>query len=664
MKVLTRTVGMMLLVAVLFLLVETSGIIPLVDYRCYDLLTNIAQKPAARVSSSIVVVEIDEASLRVLGQWPWPRVVLARILEKILLQRPAAVGFDILFPEADRTSPVELKKFYRENLALEINIDSLPPELRDHDRIFARALAAGSAVLSLYLTGRDDPGNCDLDSCLELLQLPSGLDVPQARQVLCNYPVLQQAVRNSGFINAAPDSDGILRRNLLFVYYHDQGLPCLALAMLAQVDNGIKIARRESGWSPVGIDFAGRSVCANRRGEILNHLHTRSHFRTISAFQLLAGGVPAGLFSGKMVLVGATATGLFDQYATAGGETLPGVFSHASLLENLLAGRVAYQPVLSRSGALLLSFFFSVLLLNLVARRHYLLSWTIFGGASLAVITLAGIMLPRGVYLSPGYFLTPFFCLFFIVSLFFAILHYFERRRFLEELGEAHSAAIDSMTMVAESRDLETGAHIVRTKEYVVTLARTLRRLGHYREKLSPRTVELLYRAAPLHDIGKVGIPDAILCKPGKLTAEEYRVMQSHVEIGYSILKNAINSYSKTNEFLIMAANIAYCHHEKWDGSGYPRGIAGEEIPLEGRLMAVADVFDALVSARCYKGEFSFAEAERIIIAESGSHFDPLIVAAFKVCSGHMQKIALRNRSREGLSPGGVFRDADSEAVL
>ena len=659
MRVVFRAVGVIMLVAVMFLLVEVSGIIPRSDFRCYDLLTSLRHPPRKEALSSTVVVKIDEPSLRVLGQWPWPRVVLARILEKILVQRPAAVGFDILFPEADRTSPVELKKFYRESLGIDINIDSLPAKLRDHDRIFARVLALGPVVLPLYLGNRDEPGNCNLASCLELLRLEPGLKLPGARYVLCNFPVLQEVVNGSGFINAAVDSDGILRRNLLFVGYQGQGLPCLALAMLAQADPEIEIHSVKGGWSPLMVDFAGRKIFTNRRGEVLNYLYDRSRFKSISAYQLLAGGIPEGLFSGKMVLVGATATGLFDQYTTSRGRFLPGVFYHASLLENLLDGRTIYQPELSKKIALFVSFLLSVLILSLIIHRHYLLSWGLFCGASLGALILAWIMLGRGVYISPGYFLAPFFCLFFVVSLFFAILHYIERRRFLEELGEAHSAAIDSMTMVAESRDLETGAHIIRTKEYVVTLARALRRQGHYRGQLDVRVIELLYRAAPMHDIGKVGIPDAILCKPGKLTEEEYRVMQNHVEIGRSIIENAINNYSKTNDFLLMASNIAYCHHEKWDGSGYPRGVAGDEIPLEGRLMAVADVFDALVSVRCYKGELSFADAERIIAGESGRHFDPRIVEAFKSCREKMRKIAARHRTRgDDVPPRGDLYDS------
>jgi adenylate cyclase len=256
--------------------------------------------------------------------------------------------------------------------------------------------------------------------------------------------------------------------------------------------------------------------------------------------------------------------------------------------------------------------------------------------------------LAQGVYLSLGYFLTPFSFLFFIISLFFAVLHYVERKRFMEDLGAAHSATIDSMTMVAESRDVETGAHIIRTKEYIRLLAERLREKGFYRDYLTPHVIDLLYRAAPLHDIGKVGIPDAILQKPGALDEDELQVMQNHVGIGRTIIENAINSYNNTSEFFTAASNIIFSHHEKWDGSGYPHGLKGEDIPIEGRLMALADVYDALISRRCYKEPLSFYEAEQIIVSEEEKHFDPVIVQAFIELQDKFREVAMKHQELDG----------------
>jgi adenylate cyclase len=647
MKGLIKAAGIVLIVTVLYLLVDFSGTMPFFDFRLYDMMANLRRETVAPESSATVVVEIDEQSLKELGQWPWPRIVLAKILQEILIQKPAVVGFDILFPEADRTSPTQLKKFYRQNLGIDIRIKDIPSGLKDYDLVFANVLASGPTILPLFVTRKDRSAYNGSPTLTGLLPLPANMKIPIAKQVICNIPALQRAVKETGFINASVDSDGILRREPLFVRYQGQGLPCLALAMLARVDPDITIRSQYGNWSPFEVVFAGKAVLANRRGEILNPLYPKNSFKRVSASKLLTGKIPAGFFTGKMVLVGASATGLFDRYVTSSGKILPGVFVHASLLENLFSGRGLYQLEIYKKIALFISFLFSILVIVLIVRRFYLLAWVFYFSVSLLSIVFAWVMFKRGVVVSIGYFLTPFSCLLFVVSMFFALFHYIERKRFLEDLSDAHSATIDSMTTVAESRDLETGGHIIRTKEYVVILARALRNLGHYRKELTPRIIELLYRAAPLHDIGKVGISDAILRKPGKLTDEEYRIMKTHVDIGKSIIENAINSYRKTNDFLTIAANIAYSHHERWDGNGYPLGLSGTDIPLEGRLMSVADVFDALISPRYYKSTIPFPEAEQIIVDWSGKYFDPLIVQAFIFCRDDLREVVARNTASE-----------------
>lgn len=636
-----KVIAVVLVVVALHALIWLSGVIPFFDFRFYDVMSRSVARTVPPLSTT-VVVEIDEASLRQLGQWPWPRLVLARVLQQVLSQRPAAVGFDVFFPEPDRTSPEQISRFYREKLGIDVRMTGFPAALSDHDRIFAQVLVGGPTVLPLFATRRDDDGGECVLADSNLLAVASSSDIPACATLLCNTPVLQRGARGFGFVNSSVDSDGVLRRQALLIRYRGKGLPSLVLALLGQIDPGMTITTPSDSWTPMAISFANRTIYANHRAEVLNHLYPRSKFKRISAVNVLAGKVPDGYFTGKMVLIGATAAGLFDQYATSSGEILPGVFAHAALLENIIHQREIYQPEISKVVALAISYLFSMIIMYLVIRRHYLLSWGLYLGVSLLVVTAAWQMLQRGVYVSLGYFLTTFSLLFFCISLFFAILHYVERKRFLEDLGAAHSATIDSMTMVAESRDVETGAHITRTKEYVAILARELALQGKYKRRLTARTIDILYRAAPLHDIGKVGIPDSILRKPGRLSEVEMDIMKTHVDIGYSIIVNAINNYNKTNEFLTIASNITYSHHEKWDGSGYPLGLKGEDIPLEGRLMALADVYDALISRRCYKCSIPFHEAEFMIVAEKGKHFDPAVVEAFVKRRMELRAVAAR----------------------
>lgn len=212
-----------------------------------------------------------------------------------------------------------------------------------------------------------------------------------------------------------------------------------------------------------------------------------------------------------------------------------------------------------------------------------------------------------------------------------------------QEVINAQGATITAFCALAEARDNETGHHIRRTQHYVRILAEYLRHLPRFAGQLNDDSIMLLFKSAPLHDIGKVAIPDAILNKPGKLTPEEWVVMRRHAEFGHNAITQAELELSQVETgFLRYASEIAYCHHEKWDGSGYPRSLTGEDIPLSARLMAVADVYDALISRRAYKPSFTHAQAIEMIIEGRGTHFEPEIVDAFLACAADFLLIARR----------------------
>ncbi|MCL9781149.1 HD domain-containing protein [Vibrio sp. S4M6] len=212
-----------------------------------------------------------------------------------------------------------------------------------------------------------------------------------------------------------------------------------------------------------------------------------------------------------------------------------------------------------------------------------------------------------------------------------------------DELQTTRDVAIVSLSALAESRDNETGAHILRTQEYVKALAEHLSQFDRYRSLLTPQYIELLHKSAPLHDIGKVGVPDNVLLKPGKLTKEEFETMKQHPQIGADALATAERQLGSSS-FLRVAKEISLTHHEKWDGSGYPNQLSGESIPLSGRLMALADVYDALITKRVYKPAFSHEKARSIILEGSGSHFDPQVVNAFLAIETSFIDIAARHQ--------------------
>jgi putative two-component system response regulator len=209
------------------------------------------------------------------------------------------------------------------------------------------------------------------------------------------------------------------------------------------------------------------------------------------------------------------------------------------------------------------------------------------------------------------------------------------------EIAAIQDVTIHAMASLAETRDNETGNHIRRTQNYVKLLAQHLQFHPNYTHFLNmDGVIETLFKSAPLHDIGKVGIPDAILLKPGRFEPSEFEIMKSHPELGQNTILQAESELGIDVPFLQYAKEIAYGHHEKWDGSGYPQGLSGEDIPISARLMAVADVYDALISRRVYKEGMPHEQAVQIILDGKGTHFDPHIIEAFVVLHETFKEIA------------------------
>jgi putative two-component system response regulator len=209
---------------------------------------------------------------------------------------------------------------------------------------------------------------------------------------------------------------------------------------------------------------------------------------------------------------------------------------------------------------------------------------------------------------------------------------YLEREveRRTREVMAIQDVALVAMGSLAETRDNETGAHIRRTQQFMLLLATEASKLSFYSRQLPPEAVELIVKSAPLHDIGKVGIPDHILLKPGKLTPEEFEIMKTHTTLGHQSIEAASRMLPTRASFLGYASDIALSHHERWDGHGYPRGLAGDSIPLPGRMMALADVYDALRSERVYKSAYSHEEAVDIMTREADGQFDPKLFRIFR----------------------------------
>lgn len=217
-----------------------------------------------------------------------------------------------------------------------------------------------------------------------------------------------------------------------------------------------------------------------------------------------------------------------------------------------------------------------------------------------------------------------------------------EVARRMEENLVIQNVSIRALAHLAETRDPETGEHILRTQAYVNTLAKRLQGHPRFNDTITDHFIQLLTKSAPLHDIGKVGIPDNILLKPGKLTDDEWEIMKTHAEIGAQAIELAERDVDRPVEFLTLAKEIAHWHHERWDGSGYPDGLAGDAIPVSARLMAIADVFDALISVRVYKPAMSFDKAREVIADERNRQFDPDVTDTFLASFDEFVEIACK----------------------
>jgi adenylate cyclase len=626
--------------ALLYLWLYSSPYIKYIDYKIYDFFSqklDIKKSEKNAITPSVVIVEIDKKSINALGQWPWHRIVTANLINKINTAHPSAIGLNIMFRQEDKSSVVSLQKFYKNYMGYQLKVRGLPTRFFDNDKILADAFARARIVLPVYM--QDTP--LSVRKCDPILKdaglLKDATTTYRAASMLCNIDQLHNRSYGFGFINTQIDKDGVLRRSPLFIRYKKEIIPAFALANLLAIDKNIAFP------SPGCVKILDHEFHINSASEVLLYFYEPKRYKRVSAIDILENKIPENQLAGKIVLVGTSLIGDSNKHIVTTSDALNGTDVSATIIENIVNDHLLWQPEILKPAGVVLAFLLSVVAVIMVYRKLYyhLVVWyvTVF----VLSFFIAWLLFLYGIYISIAYFWIPLLIHFILLSFVVLYLNDREKKRYYRELSSSHSAALASMVLVAGTKDFETGAHLNRTKEYMKLLAHYLKEKGVYSNVLSDDFIDIIYHAAPLHDIGKVGIPDAILQKPGKLDENEFKIMKEHPKLGMEIIQKAMRYYSE-NSFLHTAYNIAYFHHEKWDGSGYPCGLKGEEIPLEARLMALVDVYDALISRRCYKEAFSYEKAENIIISESGKHFDPKIADSFKELKKEFREIAQRYR--------------------
>lgn len=612
--------------------------------RLYDVM--LQSLPAGRVHPLPVIVAIDDSSLEGYGQWPWPRSRLAGLLQKIHDLGAAGIGLDLILAEPDRCSVAgildELERETGRCLA------AVLADLPDSDRTLARTMAGIPVAMGykLLFHSAEKESRAQWLRPLRNAVLQDTPDYPEhllrADGVLCNLPLFSQSAPASGFINAGSDPDGVLRRVPLLAQYRGGLYPGLALACLLMGHGDPKVAV-VSGPDGLMLHWNGRQVPLDAYGNLLlRYRGRRGTFPVYSAGDILSGRISGQALKDRIVIVGTLASGLGDWHVTPFDNRYPGPEVHATVMDNLMGTSFLYRPGWADGAELL-----SVIVLGTM------LALTMAYGSSAAGLAVAGLgvactayisrwlLQAWGMYLSP---LMPLAVLFIVFSgLSFLNYDYAERkaRRRTLALQQAQDAAIIRLAALTETRDLETGRHLQRTQRYVQALAHELSRHPRYGPELDAAGIDFLSKCAPLHDIGKVGIPDHILLKKGQLTTAEFDVVKEHPLIGARVLSETVDGPTgEGSGYFDLARDIAVSHHEKWDGTGYPFGLKGTDIPLAGRIMALADVYDALTTQRTYKPAFGHEKSREIIIGEKERHFDPDVVEAFLLAEDTFRAIA------------------------
>lgn len=626
--------GLCLTLAVALLSIFQPPPLQQLDLLLYDMM--VAGRAAPPPPSAPVVVGIDEASLAAYGQWPWPRYRLAQLVRQLRQLGATVVVLDLLMPEADRTSPEVIAHERRRDLDA---TPAPPPSAADsNSQRLAGALAEGPSVLAYYLDFSQPGAHATATTSPEapdgtvVLRADGGhgWQMPHAGAALRSVPALTAAAGAEGYTNALEDLDGTLRRVPLLLPVAGKQRPSLALSALLLTAQD-RLLRLGKGSGDFTLYWDRHAIPLDPAGNLLLDYRNAGH-AYLSARAVLDGKVAPAAVRGKIALIGTWARGLGDWHRTPSGKWLNGLDIHATIIDNVLSDSFIARPDWARGAeltAVLLAGLAGTLMLSQPGYALSLLA--VLAGTGGFYWTARQLLLEAGVHVSP---LFPIMALVLITTCLSLLKYGIEARKLharTQDLYEAQDEIIFSLSVLAESRDKDTGRHILRTQRYVEILARELAATPAYAH-LTPSDIELYAKSAPLHDIGKVGIPDSILQKPGKLTEDEYTIMKTHPLIGAATLARIIvgHGHPEKRHFLNYAREMIEAHHERWDGGGYPHGLRGAAIPLAGRLMALADVYDALISKRVYKRGYTHAEVCAYITAQSGSQFDPDLVAAFQ----------------------------------
>jgi signal transduction histidine kinase len=579
MLTISRYIGAILLALLIHLYFYQSTMMKELDYKFYDLTQLFLSDFKAENPSYTVIIDIDEKSLQTLGQWPWPRVINAKLIDKINKMNPSALGVNILFPEKDRTSPLVMQEFYKRFFNLNIHLDDFPIELQDNDNLLAQSIQRSGATLSTYF--HDSPYT---DAhCRKLLYkedlfktIETDLNTPS---LLCNYETLQNKVENFGFINASVDSDGIFRRIPLFVDYKNHIFPSFALATILSFDKYININTKNSS---ILVDFSTKP-------------------KVFSAIDVLNGNILASEIQGKVVILGSSLTGLSPTYMTSTGKKISSSMVHASVIDNILENSFLVENKIYKTVNLLISFFISLLIILLLFKRFYLHVGVLFLFTMIISFSYLFNAYLAGVYISIAYLWVPFL-------LFFTLILLYHIKFIEQEQQEQEKLLIRQSKLASLGEMISLIAHQWRQplssiNGSVLNIDMNLRKQNLYSKELDKQLNEIEettnYLSETIHDF-----TDFFLVNKEKETfyisevikqAQRLLALSNTKEVQIIYTKNRadieITGYRSelVQSLLILLNNSVYACHENLDHHGQGEIIIDTYLKKELLSISVED---------------------------------------------------------------------------
>lgn len=420
------------LLAFFFWILYQSNFLKEFDYYLYDRLAT--HLPPSGSPDSTVIVDIDEESLHQFGQWPWPRIITAKLIETIGEAKPKTIALDMVFSEPDRTSPIEIERFYNRLLGFNIGISGMDNGLMDNDRLLAQTLSEYPVVLSLFSNPSAPTRPCLLPNNVSISQ---GIaeDILPMENLVCSMPLFQRNAKGIGHIHAQPDSDGVLRSLSLIRRYEDVYIPVLGLAAIA---GGKKIGIVHHGddyriESPLG------KISVDPDSKLMIRPYPLADYRTVSAVSLLDGSADPRMLKGKYVFVGTSAMGLDTWHALSEGSRRSGVMIHATVTENLLNGDLMYVPEDSATWGMVCAASGALILLWLMFTRRFISVLWAYSVMMVIGAVVVSVGWYYGVYLSIGYFLVPLSGFFFLLSAVMFVIDYWDKKVFMETIRRTES---------------------------------------------------------------------------------------------------------------------------------------------------------------------------------------------------------------------------------